>query len=84
MYYFNYYTVTTNIMFNSLFQLRYIIILLRKMKFYLDLIFSVDEPNTFNLLKIAGSSLGTKYSNETKVKMGKSKSVNTRTKMSFT
>lgn len=36
---------------------------------YLDLIFSEDAPNTYNLLKIAGSLLGSKHKSETIVKM---------------
>ncbi len=37
------------------------ILILEREQFYLDVIFSEDEPNTYNILKIAGSSLGYKH-----------------------
>lgn len=37
---------------------------LQSEQFYLDIIFSVDEPNTYNILKVAGSPLGYKHTEE--------------------
>lgn len=39
-------------------------LVLEREQFYLDLIFSEDEPNTYNLLKVAGSILGYKHTEE--------------------
>lgn len=47
-------------------------ILLRE-QYFLDCIFSVDEPNTYNILKVAGSLLGFKHTNESKVLMSEAK-----------
>jgi group I intron endonuclease len=38
--------------------------ILEREQYYLDLIFSEDEPNTYNILKIAGSLLGYKHTKE--------------------
>jgi len=38
-------------------------------QFYLDLMFSADEPDTYNILKVVGSSLGKLHSEETKTKI---------------
>lgn len=38
-------------------------------QYYFDLIFSQDESNTYNILKVAGSSLGYKYTEESLTKM---------------
>jgi group I intron endonuclease len=46
------------------------LILEREQK-YLDIIFSLDEPNTYNILKVAGSLLGYKHSEETKALVSK-------------
>jgi group I intron endonuclease len=48
------------------------LILLRE-QYFLDCIFSVDEPNTYNILKIAGSLLGFKHTDESKILMSKAK-----------
>jgi len=45
------------------------LLILESEQFYLDLIFSLDESNTYNLLKVAGSSLGRTLSAKTKVLM---------------
>lgn len=37
-------------------------LILSREQFYLDFIFSEDEPNTYNILKIAGSLLGYQHS----------------------
>jgi group I intron endonuclease len=47
-------------------------ILLRE-QYFLDCIFSVDEPNTYNILKVAGSLLGFKHTNESKALMSEAK-----------
>lgn len=44
-------------------------LILSREQVYLNIIFSDDEPNTYNLLKMAGSSLGYPHSEETKAKM---------------
>ncbi len=44
--------------------------ILEREQYYLDLIFEDDEPNTYNLLKTAGSLLGFKHKAETLAKMG--------------
>jgi group I intron endonuclease len=44
-------------------------LILEREQYYLDLIFSVEEPNTYNLLKEAGSRLGSKHSPETITKI---------------
>jgi group I intron endonuclease len=63
------------------------LLILESEQFYLDLIFSLDEPNTYNLLKVAGSSLGITISAETKALMseahkGKTHSTETKAKIS--
>lgn len=57
-------------------------LILEREQYYLDLIFSKDESNTYNILKVAGSSLGFKHSEETKALMRKPKSEGTRILMS--
>lgn len=44
-------------------------LILSREQYYLDLIFSKDESNTYNILKVAGSLLGFKHSEETIAKM---------------
>jgi group I intron endonuclease len=44
-------------------------LILEREQYYLDQIFSVDKPNTYNILKVAGSSLGYKHSDESLAKM---------------
>ena len=44
--------------------------ILEREQFYLDLIFKKDEPNTYNILKVAGSNLGFTHSEGTKVLIG--------------
>jgi len=39
-------------------------LILQSEQFYLDLIFSVDKPNTYNILKVAGSPIGYKHTEE--------------------
>src|SRR5574338_36657 len=39
-------------------------LILGREQFYLDLIFSDDKPNTYNILKVAGSLLGYKHTKE--------------------
>jgi group I intron endonuclease len=41
-------------------------LILSREQIYLDLIFSVNEPNTYNILKVAGSPLGYKHSEKSK------------------
>jgi group I intron endonuclease len=41
-------------------------LILSREQHFLDLIFSKDEPNTYNILKVAGSLLGFKHSEEIK------------------
>lgn len=41
-------------------------LILEHEQFYLDLIFSQDEPNTYNMLQVAGSRLGASHSEKTK------------------
>jgi hypothetical protein len=43
-------------------------LLLSREQYFLDCIFSVDEPNTYNILKVAGSSLGYKHTPESLAK----------------
>jgi len=62
-------------------------LILSREQVYLDLIFSIDKPNTYNILKVAGSPLGYKHLAETKAKMssahkGKVKSEETKARMS--
>jgi len=53
------------------------ILILESEQFYLDLVFFGDEPNTYNILKVAGSSLGFKHTDETKAIMKEAqKSIN--------
>src|SRR5690606_41977718 len=64
-------------------------IFLESEQFYLDSIFSLDESNTYNLLKVAGSSLGRTFSAETKALLseahkGKTYSTKTKAKISTT
>jgi group I intron endonuclease len=40
------------------------LLILEREQFYLNLAFSVDKPNTYNILKMAGSLLGFKHSEE--------------------
>lgn len=44
-------------------------LIIEREQFYLDLIFSEDESNTYNILKVAGSLLGFKHSEKTIAKM---------------
>lgn len=39
-------------------------LILQSEQFYLDLIFSLDKPNTYNILKMAGSPIGYKHTEE--------------------
>jgi group I intron endonuclease len=65
------------------------LLILEREQYYLDLIFSIDEPNIYNLLKEAGSRLGSKHSPETIAKLsgennpsyGKTPSIETLIKM---
>ena len=43
--------------------------ILEREQYYLDCIFSMDEPNTYNILLVAGSSLGYKHNPEDIAKM---------------
>lgn len=59
------------------------LLILETEQYYLDIIFSFDEPNTYNLLKVAGSSLGFKHTEKSKVLMSearKGKTHSTKTK----
>ena len=47
------------------------VLIFEREQYYLDLIFSQDEPNTYNTLKRAGSLLGFTHSSETKALMSK-------------
>jgi group I intron endonuclease len=58
------------------------VLILSREQFYLDLIFSLDEPNTFNILKVAGSTLGFRHSVESRSLMSKPKSTETKAKIS--
>ena len=49
-------------------------LILEREQFYLDLIFKEAEPNTYNILKVAGSSLGLIHSVESKALMSEAKS----------
>jgi len=40
------------------------LLILEREQFYLNLAFSEDVPNTYNILKVAGSLLGFKHSEE--------------------
>lgn len=65
------------------------LLILESEQFYLDSIFSLDESNTYNLLKVAGSSLGRTLSAETKALLseahkGKTYSTKTKAKISAT
>jgi group I intron endonuclease len=44
-------------------------LILSREQHFLDLLFSEDKPNTYNILKVAGSLLGFKHSEESIVKM---------------
>jgi group I intron endonuclease len=55
------------------------LLILESEQYYLDIIFSLDEPKTYNILKVAGSSLGTKHSEETKALMSESRKGKTHT-----
>jgi hypothetical protein len=63
-------------------------LILSREQYYLDIIFKEDEPeNTYNILPTAGSSLGYKHTEESKVlisraNLGKTHSVETKLKMS--
>lgn len=65
-------------------------LILEREQYYLDFIFSLDDPNTYNILPIAGSRLGARHSVESIIKMsgennhmfGKLVSEETITKMS--
>jgi group I intron endonuclease len=71
-------------------------LILSRKQHFLDLIFSEDEPNTYNILKIAGNLLGFKHTEETIARInkaqkgelhsmyGKSPSIETRTKSRIT
>lgn len=48
-------------------------LILEREQFYLDVIFEEDEPNTYNLLKKVGSSLGYEHSEESFAKMSLAK-----------
>lgn len=41
-------------------------LILEREQYYLDTIFLLDEPNTYNILQVAGSRLGAQHSEETK------------------
>jgi group I intron endonuclease len=61
--------------------------ILEREQFYLDLIFEEDEPNTYNILKVAGSSQGYKHNSEALAKMSEARkgschSAETKQKMS--
>ena len=43
-------------------------LILEREQFYLNVIFSEDEPNTYNTLKVAGSSLGYKHTDKSLAK----------------
>lgn len=43
-------------------------LILEREQYYLDVIFSENEPNTYNILKIAGSSLGYKHTDKSLAK----------------
>lgn len=43
-------------------------LILEREQFYLDVIFSENEPNTYNILQVAGSSLGYKHTEESLAK----------------
>ena len=44
-------------------------LILEHEQYYLDLIFSLDEPNTYNILQVAGSRLGSKHTEEALAKI---------------
>jgi len=48
-------------------------LILEREQYYLDLIFSADEPNTYNILKIAGSLLGFNHSDDSIAKIREAK-----------
>jgi len=48
-------------------------LILEREQYYLDFIFSIDESNTYNILKEAGSLLGYKHTNFSLAKMKESK-----------
>jgi group I intron endonuclease len=48
-------------------------IILEREQYYLDQIFSVDQPNTYNILQVAGSVLGFKHTQESLAKMSEAK-----------
>ena len=57
-------------------------LILEREQYYLDFIFSIDEPNIYNILEIAGSSLGNKHTEESLAKMiGRINPAKSRTKM---
>lgn len=62
-------------------------LILSREQYYLDLIFSEDESNTFNIQQVAGSRLGSEHAEESKALMSKSRlgktcSASTKTLMS--
>lgn len=50
------------------------VLILEREQVYLDLVFSEDEPNTYNLLQSAGSSLGFKHTDGAKALIGTAQS----------
>lgn len=50
------------------------ILILKYEQYYLDFIFSTDKPNTYNILKTAGSLLGYKYTEESILKISEAMS----------
>jgi group I intron endonuclease len=44
------------------------LLIIKRKQYYLDLIFSEDEPNTYNILKLVGSLLGFKHDGESLAK----------------
>lgn len=58
--------------------------ILEREQYNLDFIFLDDEPNTYNILKVAGSSLGYKHTEESLTKMtGRINSAESKAKMSL-
>ena len=56
--------------------------ILEREQYYLDFIFSINELNTYNILEIAGSSLGYKHTEESLAKMtGRINPAESRTKI---
>ena len=62
-------SILTHIDISNLDKEKARLLILKSEQFYLDIIFSLDEPYTYNILKVAGSSLGLNASAETKILM---------------